>query len=81
MTMPARTTAEKGGRVAMLAGGNAPPVLEASEHDLDAVPSAIAPLVVSDRLIARSTTRDAGLSTLDLESIPQPDGVIASIGE
>ena len=36
----------------VISGGDAPPILQASEHDFDAVASFVAALVVSDRLVA-----------------------------
>ncbi len=64
-----------------MTGGNAPPVLEAAEHDLDAAAAPVAALVVSDRLIARSATWDARLDALDLESVSEPIGVVAAVAE
>ncbi len=56
-------------------------VFEATKHDLDAAAAPIAALVVSDRLVARSATRDAGLDTLGLERVPEPVGVVAAVTE
>jgi len=37
--------------------------------------------VVSDRLVAGSTARDAGLNALGMESVPEPVGVIAAVAQ
>lgn len=57
---------EEGGWASVVAGRDAAPVFEAAEHNLDAAASPIAPFVVSDRLVARSPARDAGLNALGL---------------
>lgn len=43
--------------------------------------SPIAPLVVSDRLVARSPARDAGLDALGLQGVSEPVGVVAAVAE
>ena len=43
---------EEGGRTAIVAGGDTAPVLEPTEHDLDAAAAPVAALVVPDRLVA-----------------------------
>ena len=72
---------EEGRGVAIVAGGDAPPILEAAEHDLDAAAVPVAALVIPDRLVAGSPTRDAWLDALCLESVPEPVGVIAAIAK
>ena len=39
------------------------PILQTAEHDLDAAATPVAALVVSDRLVARSAARNAGLDS------------------
>lgn len=45
----------------IMAGRDAAPVLEATEHDLDAASTSVAPPVASDWLVARLPARDGGL--------------------
>ena len=72
---------EEGGLAAIVAGCDATPVLETSDHDLDAAATPVPALVVPDRLVAGPATRDAGLDAFGLEGIPEPVGVIASVAE
>ena len=72
---------EEGRGVAIVAGGDAPPILEAAEHDLDAAAAPVAALVVSDRLVARSAARDAGLDAFGIQGVPEPVCIIAAVTE
>src|SRR3546814_11806630 len=58
-----------------------PPVLEAAEHDLDAVSAFVAALVVFDGLVPYFPARDAGRDALFLQGIAEPVGIIAPVGE
>nr|GFC71591.1 hypothetical protein [Tanacetum cinerariifolium] len=69
---------EEGRWAAIVAGGNAPPVFETAKHDLDAAAAPVAALVVSDRLVARSPARDAGLDALGMEGRCRA-GVVADL--
>jgi hypothetical protein len=55
--------------------------LKAAEHDFDAASTPVTALVVSDRLAARSSARDAWLDAFGLESVPEPIGVVAAVTE
>ena len=81
MTVAARATAEKEGWAAVVASGDAAPVLQAAEHDRNAAAAPVATLVVSDRLVTRSATWDAGLNALGFPHIPEPVGIIATVTE
>ncbi len=59
--------------------GHAPPVLESSEHDLDAVSTFVAALIVSNCLLAGFPARDAGAYALVFQRISEPIGIIAPI--
>ncbi|MPL96457.1 hypothetical protein SDC9_42638 [bioreactor metagenome] len=52
-----------------------------AEHDLDAVASFVAPLVISDGLFAGLPTGDADLYPLVFQRFSEPVSVIASVGE
>ena len=54
----------------VVAGGDATPVFQAAERDLDAAATPVAALVVSDRFVARSPTWDAGLNAFGFQGIP-----------
>jgi hypothetical protein len=84
MTAAAKATAEKKTVVidrSERRRGDAAPVLQAAEHDLDATASPVAPLVVYDRFVARSAARDAGLDAFGFQSVPEPVGVAAAVAE
>jgi hypothetical protein len=72
---------EEDGWAAVVAGGDAAPVLEAAEHDLDAVTAFVPALVVFDGQRAGFAARNAGLDALLLQRIPEPVGVIAAVGQ
>lgn len=65
----------------VVASCDAAPVFQPAEHDLDAAAAPVAPLVVPDRLVARSATRDAGLDALGFQGIPEPIGIITAVAE
>jgi len=80
--MVASTTAERkmvGQR--SLASGDAAPILQTAERDLDAAAAPVAALVVSDRLVARSAAQDAGLDALGFQGVPEPIGVITTVAK
>src|SRR3546814_691697 len=56
-----------------------PPVLEATEHDLDAVAAFVATLVVFYGLVPYFSARDAGRDPLFLQGVAEPVGIIASV--
>lgn len=56
-------------------------MLEAAEHDLDAIAPSLAALVVFDGLVPVFATGDAGGKALFLQSIAEPVGMIATISE
>ena len=62
-------------------GGNAPPVLEPAEHDLDAVATFVPAFVVLDGLLALLSTWDAGAYPFVFQRFSDPIGVIARIPE
>src|SRR3546814_10827850 len=72
---------EEGLRAPVIARCDAAPVLEAAEHDLDAAPAFVAALIVFDGLIAGFPARDTGSDPLFLQSIAEPVGIIAPVGE
>ncbi len=65
----------------VVAGRDAAPVLQTPEHDLDAVASPVATLVVTHGCIARLSPRNAGLDALRPQGIPEPVSIIAAITE
>lgn len=73
--------AEEGGGASVVAGGDAAPILEAAEGDLDAVALAAERLVVGDRLLAvflgRDARGDAALGERGTERI----AVLAAVGD
>src|SRR3546814_8474890 len=72
---------EEGLRAPIVACCDPPPVLEAAEHDLDAVAAFVAALVVFDGLVPYFPARDAGRDALFLQGIAEPVGIIAPVGE
>lgn len=72
---------EADGWAAVVASGDAAPIRQTAEHDLDAAARPVAALVVSDRLIARSAARDAGLDALGFQGVPEPIGVITTVAK
>ena len=66
---------EEGFRAPVVSGGDPPPVLEAAEHDLDAVAAFVAALVVFDGLVPYFPARDAGRDALFLQGIAEPVGM------
>src|SRR3546814_1921948 len=72
---------EEGLRAPIVACCDPSPVLEAAEHDLDAVAAFVAALVVFDGLAAYFPARDAGRDALFLQGIAEPVGIIAPVGE
>jgi hypothetical protein len=56
-SQPEDDSGREGNRWAsVVAGGDATPVFQAAEHDLDAAATPVAAFIVSDRLVARSPT-------------------------
>jgi len=68
-------------RTPIVAGRNAAPVLQPSEHDLDTATAPVAAFVVSDGLEPRPPTWDAWLDALGLRGIPEPVGVVTAVAE
>jgi hypothetical protein len=56
---------------AVISGGNPPPILEASEHALDAISLSVGLLVVFDRFLATGTTGNAGFDPETDQSAPE----------
>ena len=56
------------------------PVLEAAEHDLDAVAPFVATLVVFDDLVPGFAIGHAGGDALFLQGFAEPIGIIVTIG-
>jgi hypothetical protein len=65
----------------VVAGVDAPPVLEACEHVLDAVALPIERAIVTVLNFAASTRRNARCYAVFDERLPEPAGIIASMGE
>ena len=65
----------------IVAGVDAPPVLDTSEHDLDAVALTIERLVMRDGDLAVGLGRDAGGDAPVGEGLAEPAGVIATVAE
>lgn len=63
----------------VVAGGDAPPVLEAAEGVLDSVPPAVKDWVVSDRQVAAFPGWDARLDASTDQGIAEPVNAVASI--
>ena len=72
---------EEGGWAPVVACSDPAPVLDAAEHNLDAVSAFLAALVIFDGFVAGFSARDAGRDTLLLQSIAEPVGIIATISE
>lgn len=72
---------EEDGWAAVVASGDAAPILQTAEHDLDAAAAPVAALVVSDWLVARSAARDAWLDALGFQGVPEPIGVITTVAK
>jgi hypothetical protein len=68
-------------RAAVVAGMDAPPVLEASEHVLDLVALAIEGFVVGDRDLAVGFGWDARGDALGDQGLTEPVGVVTPIAE
>jgi hypothetical protein len=66
---------------AIVAGMDAPPVLEAPEHDLDLVAGLVEGSVVGDRLDSVRLGRDTGRNAAGDERRAQPVGVIALVAD
>lgn len=62
-----------------MSGGDAAPVPEATEHDLDAVVAFASALVVFDWHGMGFSTRNAGLDAILLKRVPEPLGIIAPV--
>jgi len=65
----------------VVAGCNAPPVLQTSEHDLDFVALPVERDVVGDGVLSSGTGRDAGGDSALCESRSQPVGVVALVAK
>jgi hypothetical protein len=76
----ARAKAEKKTVGRDYSGGDSSPVLQVSEHELDAA-APVAVLVVLNRLVAGFLARNAGLDAIGLQSISEPVSVIASVAK
>ncbi len=66
-------------RAPVIASGYTAPALQASEHNLDPVTGFVAALVVSDRFVARFSTRNTGFYSLVCKGFAEPIGIIAAI--
>ena len=65
----------------IVAGVDASPVFEASEHVLDFVPLTVEDSVVADRRLAVCSARNTGCNAALLEFFAEPIGIVASIAE
>jgi hypothetical protein len=81
--MAARVMAlkEEGVWVAVVACGDAAPILEPAEHDLDAVALAVKRLVAGDRLLAALFQRHAGGDAAAGESGAEAATILAAVGD
>ena len=77
--MAARAMADKKTVGPIVAGRNAAPVLQLSEHDIDTATAPVAALVVFDGLDPRPPTWDTWLSALGLQGIPEPVDVVSLV--
>lgn len=73
--------AEEDRWTSIVAGGDASPVLQVPEHDLDTAAAPVATLVVAHGCISRLSPRNAGLHALRLQGVPEPVVIIATIAE
>lgn len=64
---------------AIVAGSDAPPVLEPAEHHLDAVATPVAAPVMPDGPVAQLPPWDAGLGSPVQQGLAEPVGVISSV--
>jgi hypothetical protein len=64
-----------------VAGGNPAPILQSSEHVLDAVAAFVTALVVFDWRGTRLPTRDAGLYPVVFQRISEPARIVAAVGK
>lgn len=65
----------------MVAGCDSAPVLQPSKHDLDPVAAFVSALIVSHRHGTRFAARNVGLDTFLLQRIPEPFGIVTSVGQ
>jgi len=84
MTVAARGPRMRGRRqeglgASVIAGCDPAPIFQATEHDLDPVAAAVAPLVVSDSFAARLPTGDAGAYPLVFQRISEPVCVVTPV--
>jgi hypothetical protein len=68
-------------RASIVAGGDAPPILEPCEHILDFVALLIERLVVGQRDFPAFGGGNAGLATSFGKSIPEPIAIITTVGK
>lgn len=73
------TRPEEGLGATIVSSCDAPPVLQAAEHDLDAVAALVAPLVVFDRLLAVLPAGNAYPYPLVFQRFSEPFGIIPSV--
>ena len=67
--------------MAVISRCHAAPVLQAAEHDLDAVTPLVPRLVVFDRQRSGFAARNTRFDALLLQRISEPVSVIAAVGE
>lgn len=61
--------------------GDPPPVLDPAEHILDTVSLFVERFVVGGRMVSLFTRRNAGRNTFLFQSVAEPVGVVAAVGE
>jgi len=71
----------EGVRASVIAGVDAPPVLQSGEHGLDPVALAVERLVVLDLDLAIGLRRDAGRDPSFDQGLAEPVGVVAFVAE
>ena len=66
---------------AVVAGGDAAPVLQAAKHVLDAMALAVERPVIGQRLLTRTRGRDARGNTAFFQRGPEPSAVVAAVAQ
>ena len=77
MTAAAKAMADRKTLGHLSWGGNAPPVLEPAEHDLDLFAAFVTELIVFHTCLARLPSGDTGAYPFVFQRFPKPIGVVA----
>jgi hypothetical protein len=72
---------EEGLGASVVAGSDAALVLQPAEHDLDPAAPFVVALVRTDGMPSQLPARDAGACPLVFQRIPEPVGIVATVGD